>query len=220
MTAFFFDLDGTLTDSRAGLFAGFRAGIAAMGGPAPSDAALQDFLGTPLPVMFRSLRPGLTDTEVARATSAFRDTYEGTGILDNTLYPGVEAMLAAVRNAGGVAWVVTSKPQPHAERVVNLLGLGSAIRGIIGAGLAETDTKTELVARALAASGASRHRSVMLGDRLYDVIGARENQVRAIGALWGYGTERELRDAGCTSFARSPMDFAERFVPVPAVAAE
>jgi phosphoglycolate phosphatase len=36
----------------------------------------------------------------------------------------------------------------------------------------------------------------MVGDRVHDVQGARANGVAAVGVLWGYGTEDELREAG------------------------
>lgn len=36
----------------------------------------------------------------------------------------------------------------------------------------------------------------MIGDRSHDVVGARSNGMTAIGVLYGYGSEAELRDAG------------------------
>jgi phosphoglycolate phosphatase len=121
-------------------------------------------------------------------------------------------MLALLRGRGYPAWVVTSKPEHHAVAVVDNLELTSLIDGVIGADLSETDTKTELVARALLASGGDPTGTMMVGDRHFDIIGALENRVTAVGALWGYGSYAELRDAGCRLFAESPADFTEKFV--------
>ncbi len=220
MTMYFFDLDGTLTDSQAGLIQSFRAGVSAIGAPDVGDERLRGYLGTPLPLLFKAVQPGITAAGIAAGIAAFRRHYDAEGIQANLLYPGVRQMLLTLRNARHSAWIVTSKPQPHAERVAAMLELDKLVDGIVGAGVAEMDTKTELVAQALAASGASPARSMMLGDRSYDVIGAQENGVEAVGALWGYGSEAELRAAGCTLFAASPGDFQSRFVdlPVPAAA--
>jgi phosphoglycolate phosphatase len=121
-------------------------------------------------------------------------------------------MLDMLRQRGHSAWLVTSKPEPHARRVAALLGLETYLSGIVGAGLDETDTKTDLVARALDLSAADPAGTVMLGDRSYDVIGARENGVRPVGALWGYGSKAELRAAGCELFVASAQEFTDTYV--------
>jgi phosphoglycolate phosphatase len=212
MITYLFDLDGTLTDSRQGLFESFRAGLGAIGEGDTPDDALSAFLGAPLPVMFRTVRPEVTPREIESGIAAFRAYYEAAGIYENTLYPGVRDMLGLLRDHGHAAWVVTSKPENHAVAVVENLGLTPLLDGVIGADLSETDTKTELVARALLASGADPADTMMVGDRHFDVVGALENRVSAVGALWGYGSYAELRDAGCRHFAESPAEFAEKFV--------
>jgi phosphoglycolate phosphatase len=212
MKAYFFDLDGTLADSRAGLYPAFRAGLHAIGVSRVSDEQLAVFLGTPLPQMFRSFRADITQQEIDAGMAAFRAAYEVTGIVDNELYPGVIQMLDAIRQRGAVTWVVTSKPEPQAVRVVAHLKLDGYVGGVIGASLAETDTKTDLVARALQAAGVAKHEAVMVGDRHYDVTGALANGVLPVGALWGYGSKEEMSAAGCRHFVRSPDEFRELFV--------
>jgi phosphoglycolate phosphatase len=212
MKAYFFDLDGTLTDSRAGLYPAFRSGLKAIGVAAVTDEQLAVFLGTPLPKMFHTLRPDVTQGEIDVGIDAFRSVYEDVGISANELYPGVMQMLAGIRQRGSVCWVVTSKPEFHAVRVVAALKLDTHVAGVIGAGPAETDTKSELVARALATASVASNEATMIGDRHYDVIGALANRVLPVGALWGYGSAAELKDAGCRHFARSPDEFRKLFV--------
>lgn len=209
---FLFDLDGTLTDARGGLISSFRAALAELGIADRSDEELDLFLGTPLPEMFRNLKPRISKADIARGMNAFRAAYEADGILKNRLYPGVRAMLAATTSRGLAAWVVTSKPEHYAIRVVKHLGIERHFAGVVGAGLSETDTKTSLIARALESAKVDSRDAIMLGDRFYDVVGARANKVLAVGALWGYGSRAELRDAGCTLFVNAPAAFQSRFV--------
>jgi phosphoglycolate phosphatase len=212
MITYLFDLDGTLTDSRKGLFDSFRTAFRAIGAEDRPDDSLNAFLGAPLPVMFRAVKPEVTPIEIDSGIAAFRTYYEAAGIHENRLYPGVRDMLGLLRHRGHPAWVVTSKPEHYAIAVVENLGLTPLVDGVVGAGLSETDTKTELVARALLEAGAEPADTMMVGDRHYDVIGAVENGVTAVGVLWGYGSYAELCEAGCRYFAESPAEFTEKFV--------
>lgn len=212
MKACFFDLDGTLTDARDGLHASFRAALAALGVRSPGDLELDRFLGTPLPEMFRDLRPGISQHEIERGIDAFRVAYEGGGIQLNRIYPGVKEMLQALRRKEIPVWIVTSKPQFYAEEVIENLGLSGLVAGVVGAGLDEKDTKRELVHRALLQADLPSSDVVMVGDRHYDVEGALQNGVTPVGALWGYGSMEELSSAGCKKFAKSASEFHRQFV--------
>lgn len=212
MATYFFDLDGTLSDSRGGLYLSFRAALAEIGACEASDSDLSAFLGTPLPHMLRAIKPGIDAATVDAGMAAFRAVFEAEGIYVNDLYPGVPALLNALAAGGHAVWVVTSKPEKYARQVIAHLGLADRFAGIVGAGLDETDTKKTLIAKALALSGAASATTVMLGDRHYDVMGAHANGVTAVGALWGYGSRSELATAGCTLFATNVADFQQTYV--------
>ena len=210
--AYFFDLDGTLTDAREGLYFCFRAALTALSLPDLPDARLARFLGPPLPEMFRVLKPEITDDEIEAGMAAFRAAYEAGGIKRNALYLGVSEMLQAVRDKGARSWIVTSKPQHYAVQVVAALGIDGFFAGVTGAGLDERDTKAEMLAASLQRAEVSATEALMVGDRFYDVAGALENDVTPIGALWGYGSHEELHGAGCRLFAETAGEFQKRFV--------
>jgi phosphoglycolate phosphatase len=212
MKAYFFDLDGTLTDSQPGLYVSFLAGLKAVGVPPLSGPQLAPFLGTPLPEMFRNIKKDISGAEIDIGIKAFRRAYEHDGILQNRLYPGVCEMLEAIVSRGGAVWIVTSKPQHYAIQVVRNLGLDEYVVGVIGAGLDENDSKTDLIGRALLDAKVSSRDATMLGDRHYDITGAIQNGVFPVGALWGYGSFDELYRAGCRQFAKSADEFRLLFV--------
>lgn len=68
--------------------------------------------------------------------------------------------------------------------------------------------KGELIAHILATEGLDPARTVMIGDRLHDVTGARKNNVAVIGVLWGFGDRAELEAAGATAIAERPAELA------------
>jgi phosphoglycolate phosphatase len=55
--------------------------------------------------------------------------------------------------------------------------------------------KGDVVAQALSTLRVELDDVVLVGDRVHDVVGAHENGISCIGALWGYGSREELADA-------------------------
>jgi phosphoglycolate phosphatase len=212
INAYFFDLDGTLSDAREGLYFSFRAALKALALDDLPDEGLARFLGPSLPEMFRVLKPGISEQGIVDGMAAFRKAFEAGGIQKNSLYPGVLATLEAIKAQQGIAWIVTSKPQHYAVQVTKILQIEHLIDGVTGAGLDEHDTKAELLATAMQKTNAKTSESLMLGDRLYDIVGALENDVLPVGALWGYGSHDELHGAGARHLMESAEEFRKRFV--------
>jgi phosphoglycolate phosphatase len=123
------------------------------------------------------------------------------------VYVGVGEMLDALRDAGRVMCIATSKRRDFADRVIDHLGLRTYIHAVYGAipggGL---DDKQDLLAHILAHESFDPAHTMMLGDRLHDMHAARHNNLRAIGALWGYGGREELLTAGADAIADMPKD--------------
>jgi len=46
----------------------------------------------------------------------------------------------------------------------------------------------------------------MIGDRKHDVLGALNNNMRAIGVTYGYGSLEELKKAGAHEIVDQPED--------------
>ena len=46
----------------------------------------------------------------------------------------------------------------------------------------------------------------MVGDRKFDVIGARINNMDCVGVLYGYGSEEELKAANAKYIVKTPQD--------------
>ena len=61
--------------------------------------------------------------------------------------------------------------------------------------------KADVIAYALETLGAEPDAAVMVGDRRFDVAGAHENGLPAIGVLYGYGGREELENAGADYLA-------------------
>ena len=193
-----FDLDGTLTDSGPGIFNGVAYVVEQMGLPPHDRAFYRNFIGPPLLWSFQHFL-GLPEEQARKALETYREYYDDRGIWENAPYPGIRELLADLRAAGKVLAVATSKPERAALRVLEGFGLMPYFCCVAGATPDESaDRKAAAIRRCLAQSGGQ---AVMVGDRAYDVRGAHENHIPAIGVLYGYGSRQEFEEAGADAIA-------------------
>ena len=203
---FLFDLDGTLTDPAEGITNSLMFAQKKLGMPVSKREDLFIFIGPPLIPMFHS-EWGLNDADSERALLAYREYFSGKGIFENEVYPGIVEMLSALRAAGANLYLASSKPEPFCIKILEHFGLLPYFNGVAGSLLNETrTTKGEVIAYALEHYGLEPAETLMVGDRRHDAEGAHANGLECAGVLFGYGGEKELKEAGCCAILASPAD--------------
>jgi phosphoglycolate phosphatase len=208
------DLDGTLSDSRAGIEACFRHTLTSLGHDPATAGDLAWAVGPPIAVSLARLLEPFGDDRVNEALTIYREQYSATGIYDCAVYPGAVAMLDALRERGVTMCIATSKRVDFAERVMEFLGLRAHVRAVYGAvPNGALDRKQDLLAHILSAEGFAAADCVMLGDRMHDIEAAKANAMRSIGALWGYGGLTELEAAGADDIVSRPEDVVPLVAP-------
>lgn len=192
-----FDLDGTLTDSKRGLLSSLRHMHRVLGWDVPDDAELTRWLGPPIATVLAE--SGRAAHEIDIALEAFRTRMLEGGLIDSSLYPGIEQLIAELDGAGRPMAVATHKIQRDAETVIGHYALQDRFRGVHGRIDGEAGhSKAEVIARAAASIGLPAERVVMVGDRVNDIASAHELGMRSIGVAYGYGGRAELVSAGAT----------------------
>jgi phosphoglycolate phosphatase len=191
-----FDLDGTLTDSRAGITACIRHALARLDRPCPDDEVLLSYIGPPLRGTLSTLLgtedPALIETALAH----YRARYDDVGLFENRLYDGVPAMLEDTARLARAMFVATAKLRHAATRIVSHFGLDRHFVAVHGAEPGgRFDSKEDLLAHLLETGVIRAEASVMVGDRRSDIAAAKTHGLRAVGALWGYGDAAELAGA-------------------------
>jgi len=200
-----FDLDGTLTDSSAGITGCIRHALGRLGRACPDDDALAAYIGPPLRGTFSTLL-GTTDPALIEvALSHYRARYDETGLYENRVYEGVPEMLEGAGRIADAMFVTTAKLQPAATRIVAHFDLARHFSAVYGAEPGgRFDRKIDLLAHLLESGVIRAETAVMVGDRGLDVTAAKVHGLRSIGALWGFGDRRELADAGADLLCESP----------------
>jgi phosphoglycolate phosphatase len=203
------DLDGTLTDPREGILNCIKHALAGLGDPCPSDAQLERYIGPPLQQTFEGLF-GAGSPKVQAAIALYRQRFAAVGMFENRVYAGIPEMLAGLTGLGADLVVATSKPTVFAERILEHFGLARHFDAVFGSELDGTrSSKAELIRHILEARSIAPAGACMIGDREHDMRGAKENSVRGIGVLWGYGSRAELIDAGAFAVCERPKDLLD-----------
>ena len=212
-----FDLDGTLTESGPGITRSVQYALYQMGIEEPDLQKLEPFVGPPLNLSFRE-RYGMNEEETGRAIHYFRESYDTKGIYENNVYPGVRELLQMLHEQGSRLAIASSKPEPMVHRVLEHFGIAGYFDVIVGSHVEEeldnkmgADNKLLMVKKALQGLGMTgrpetlrrdrRKSYAMVGDRSFDVNGAKANHVTAVGVSYGYGSRRELEEAGADFIA-------------------
>lgn len=205
-----FDLDGTLTDSAEGIINCAQLALKYFGLPVPDRSDMQFVVGPPLRDSF--LRLGVPEADVEKAIEIYRSRYVPTGMFENTPYPGIFAMLGALKEAGHELYVATSKPEGMATAILEKFHLSGYFDKIYGASLdGSRDTKDTVIAYVLEELG-PRENIIMVGDTHYDVLGAAVHGIKTIGVSWGYGKVEDLKAAGAVEIVNSPAQLLNKLI--------
>lgn len=209
LSAILIDLDGTLTDPAPGIIGCFRHALQCLGQEAPQPETLDWIIGPPLRESFGRLLPAHSLSETINPEEGlrlYRERYGVSGMLEATLYAGVETMLEQLLQIAPRLILCTSKPHVYARPILQHFGLARFFDGVYGAELDGThDDKGDLIAHILAQEALAPTTLCMIGDRKHDVLGAARHGIPTIGALWGFGGEAELRAAGVAALCKIPV---------------
>lgn len=199
-----FDLDGTLTDPFDGITNSVLYALKKCGIAETDRKKLAAFIGPPLMESFQVFY-GMSEGAARRAVACYREYYADKGIFENRVYDRIPETLAALAARGKKLYVATSKPEFFAEKILEHFQLAPYFSGVAGATMDKTRTrKADVIAYALGRFSLPQAQSVMIGDRMHDVAGAKQNKLPCIGVLYGFGSREELLAAGADMLAETP----------------
>ena len=210
----FFDLDGTLTDSREGIINGLRYAFETMGMEPPPEAQLLHFIGPPLEESFRN-RTTLSPEERDRAIDLFRGWYNPIAHRENREAPGAAELLQRLKEQGLVLALASSKPEALCRAICDRFGFTPALAVLAGSPPERDTNKAGVIRIAMERLGLTeedRHQILMVGDRKYDVWGAAECGIDCVGVeFFGYNEPGELEAAGAVAVVHT-MEELERWI--------
>ena len=190
------DLDGTLTDPKLGITTCIRYAMQKLGRSLADEVDLDWCIGPPLKASLAKLLQSDNDKLAEQALSLYRERFSTIGLFENEVYPNVAETLEKLQQQGYRLYVATAKPTIYAEQILAHFDLAKYFKKIYGSELTgEHTNKGELITYLLAQENLDATATVMVGDREFDILGARRNGLQSIAVSYGYGTAEEFAQA-------------------------
>lgn len=204
-----FDLDGTVIDSKEGIFNSLRYAFDRIGMETPGEEVLTEFIGPSIGATFMRLF-GFSQEQADESVRIYREYYSVTGLLECTAYAGIAELLDALRAQGKHTALATKKPEMFAREILEHLDLARRFDVIRGA-LPEdsSEYKGYVVEAALRELGVTdKGQAVLIGDTWYDCVGASQAGIDCIGVEYGFGDLDRMREYGAVGFAADMNELA------------
>lgn len=202
-----FDLDGTLTDPKVGITSCVQYALQSFGIEEPDLDKLEPFIGPPLKDSFMNFYQ-LSESEAEKAVEKYRERFQDIGVFENKIYEGVPEMLRTLQSKGMHLAIASSKPTVFVERILEHFKIAQYFEVVMGSELDGTRVnKDEVVGEALKRLFGDKEiqsdKVYMIGDRKFDVEGAKAYKIESIGVTYGYGGLDELKEAKADYIVRS-----------------
>jgi phosphoglycolate phosphatase len=208
IAAVVFDLDGTLLDTLADIADAMNAALDRLGFPGHETSAYRYLTGEGVRAMVeRSLPVKRADpATVERCIREFRAEYSARWGTKTRPYPGILELLAELTARRIKLSVLSNKLDEFTQQAVRDFLPGFDFSPVIGAkpGLPPKPDPAGalLISRRL---GVPPARVVYLGDTGVDMRTAVRAGMFAVGALWGFRDEKELRENGARAVIAAPQ---------------
>lgn len=204
-----FDLDGTLTDPKVGITRSIQYALEKLDRTVPAVDDLLWCIGPPLQESFRKLLSPYAD-QAETAVSFYRERFSAVGKFENEIYPGIIEILDGLNAQGFNLFVATSKPVVFALDIIAHFDLLPFFKKVYGSVLdGDLTDKGALISHILRNERIAAKSTLMVGDRSFDILGAKKNSVCSLGVTYGYGAKIELIEAGADFIADSPREIME-----------
>ena len=207
LTNIFFDLDGTLTDSKEGIVKCMHYALDKLNCPCPAEFEDDRFIGPPLRVTFKKFFNTDDEILIEKAVSLYRERFSTIGLFENKVYSGIPEMLSSLHKKSFKLYVVTSKAKIYADRIIEHFQLSTWFNDVYGSDLGgRFDNKADLITFILNNRKLRVEETVMIGDKKEDIMAGKANRTRTIGVTYGYGTKGEISDAAPDYICGSPSE--------------
>ena len=202
-----FDLDGTIIDPKEGITKSIQYALRKLNfDRIPSSDELTWCIGPPLIQSFLKLLENNDENLAKEGVDYYRKNYSVTGIYQCRMYDGIKESLQDLSKRSKL-FLATSKPTVFAKQILEMFNISSFFKGIYGAEFdGRFPRKADVIAHLLETEKINPSESLMIGDRKYDMIGAKANNMKSCGVLWGYGSRKEITEAGASIILENPCE--------------
>ena len=204
-----FDLDGTLLDSAPDLAAALAVFTGEQGVVMPDYARVRAVVSAGGSAILRTAWPQAAPARIAALLPRYLEIYAGMLAEHSRLFPGMDALLARIEQAGLPWGIVTNKITALTQPLLQRIGL-AARAGVVVCGdtLAQKKPDAAPVLHACAALRIAPAATAFVGDDRRDVEAGRAAGVRTIAVGWGYSNGENPADWSPDALVQSSAELA------------
>ena len=204
-----FDLDGTLTDPSREMIASARYALEQFGITETEPEKMKLVTEIPLLHCFEE-NFGLTQEQ---ANQAFQHYwyYAGTfGVQKNRPYDGIRELLEKLSSQGSTLCVATARKTANAHQILKATKLDHFFSNVMGSSNNDMRRSKKLIIFDLMCElpDSVSKSVVMIGDRVVDITGARDNGMDSIGVTYGQEPPEDIIKANPTYLANNVAEIA------------
>ena len=203
-----FDFDGTVADTGEGILKSLQYSFEQMGREVPDLSDLKKFIGPPIHYSYVNFY-GIDESEVEQYIKKYRERYKKIGIYECFVYDGMLETLKTLRKNGVKLGIASSKPIKLVYDVMEHLKLTEYFDAVVGTRFDDSNHpgKTDLVLQSMEKlEDSDKSRTLMVGDRFFDIDGAAGAGVDSVGVTYGYGSREEFMEHNATYIVDSPKE--------------
>lgn len=206
-----FDVDGTLVDSEADIYAAMERAFLGIGATPSTRDEVRRIVGLSLDVAFARLSPDLDASDHRELVEGYKNAYAEMRVQKGAaegspLFDGARALIEGLR---GDPWtllaVATGKSQRGLDKLIEAHDLEGIFLSRQCADHHPSKPDPSMIHACIRETGATAARTVMIGDTTFDMDMARNAGVGSIGVSWGYHPTDSLKaDAIAKTFHDIP----------------
>lgn len=190
---YIFDLDGTIVNSSQEVLMCFKKAFEKSDYEIDENRLTQNVIGPPLKEILQLIAPDLKDDDkLDEIVGNFREIYDNNKNDISIVYNGMYDYLVDLKSKGFNVFMATFKPMAPTLRIVKMLKLEELFDDIYTIDkFGSHISKEEMIKDILDIYGLKKEETVMIGDAPTDMTAGRACGVKAVGVLWGYGTDKK-----------------------------
>lgn len=205
------DLDGTLIDSELEALVALKKSLYEAGFSV-TDTQIHFRPGPTIDEIIENIFPNdfLNIQKKNEIINRYRKNYDNSGFDNIKPFDGIESIL---KNKQFVHHIVTNKPDLPTKGILKKIGWDNYFTSVVTPYSFMKDcndkrkSKTELFRLCIA--DYPEEKFVGIGDMETDINAALENNIPAIGVLWGTGTKEELEKCKCSFIVSSIFELKQ-----------
>ncbi|MBN1846303.1 MAG: HAD-IA family hydrolase [Sedimentisphaerales bacterium] len=205
-----FDLDGTLVDTLRDIAGSVNVALRRYQQPGHPVESYRRRVGDGNRVLIQRSLAADKQHLLEAVLQMQLDYYAGHFCVFSRPYPGIEPLLAALKERGLKLAVLSNKPDRFLRPLMGAL-FGEGLFDILQGQIPDVPLKPDptSVLAVLARLGVSPDRAVYVGDSGVDMQTARRAGLFAVGAGWGFRDRDELEQNGAQAWIERPGQLLE-----------